>query len=130
MARICKTCGTSYNFCSHCQVSKPNYDAETFCSKEHGEIFAILSKHGCKLSSADETLKELSAYNFDETTFTESIQAHIDTIKAEAIAKTEEPTVTVEPEIVAEVIEEVAPIVEEKPIVKQYNNKNNKKKKW
>ena len=129
MARICKTCGTSYSFCSHCQVVKPDYDAENFCSKEHTEIFAILSKHGCNLITADETLKKLSAYNFDETTFTESIQAHIDTIKAEATAKTEEPTVTVEPKIITEVIEEVTPIVEEKPIIKQYNNKN-KKKKW
>ena len=121
----CKICGTTYEFCARCQVIKPNYDAEGFCSKNHADIFAILSKHGCNLITADETLKELSAYNFDETTFTESIQAHINKIKSEATVKTEEPTVTVEPEV----IEEVAPIVEEKPIIKQYNNKN-KKKKW
>lgn len=123
MARICKTCGTSYDFCSHCQVVKPDYDAETFCSKEHQNIFATLSKHGCNLISADEVLKELSAYNLDEITLTEGIQAHLEKIKSEAGVKV---SVSEEPETV---VEKTAP-VEEKPIVKQYNNNKKNKKKW
>ena len=43
----CKTCGTKFEFCVKCQVSRPDYDAENFCSKEHEAIYAILSKHGC-----------------------------------------------------------------------------------
>ena len=55
----CKTCGTKYEFCLKCQVARPSYDAENFCSKEHDAIYGILSKHGCNLISADEALKEL-----------------------------------------------------------------------
>lgn len=87
---VCKTCGKVYEFCLKCQVSKPNFDAENFCSHEHADIFAILSKHGCKLITADETLKELSTYNLEETTLTESILAHVEEIKAEATVKTKE----------------------------------------
>lgn len=110
----CKTCGTTYEFCLKCQVARPDYDAENFCSHKHADIYATLSKHGCNLISADEALKELSAYNLDEITLTEDVLAHVERIKSE---------VTITP-----VIEEIAPIIEEKPIVK--SNKNNKKKKW
>ena len=123
----CATCGTKYEFCLKCQVTRPDYDAEKFCCDKHGKIYGILSKHGCNLITADEALKELSAYNLDEITLTESIQAHINKIKAEATVKTEEAVkeeapIIVEPEVA---IEEAAPVGEQ-PIVK--SNKKNKKK--
>ena len=80
----CKTCGTKFEFCVKCQVSRPNYDAENFCSKDHDDIYAILSKHGCNLITADEALKELSAYNIDKITLTDDILTHIKRIKSEA----------------------------------------------
>ena len=116
----CAVCGTTYEFCLKCQVARPDYDAEKFCNKTHADIYAILSKHGCNLISADEALKELSAYNLDEITLTEDILTHIEKIKSEAGVKIKAAPV---------VKEEVAPIeVTETPIVK--SNKNNKKKKW
>lgn len=128
----CATCGTIYEFCLKCQVARPDYDAEKFCSHKHADIYATLSKHGCNLITADEALKELSAYNLDEITLTESIQAHINKIKAEATVNTEEvvkeePTVIVESETITPVTEEV---IEEAPIVKSYNKNKNNKKKW
>lgn len=118
----CKTCGKTFEFCLRCQVARPDYDAENFCNKEHSNIYKILSKHGCNLITADEALKELSAYNLDEITLTEGILAHIEKIKSEATVKVESETIT-------PVIEEApTPIVEEKPIVK--SNKKNKNKKW
>ena len=116
----CKTCGTTYDFCLKCQIARPDYDAENFCCAEHDTIYAILSKHGCNLISADEALRELSVYNLDEITLTEDILSHIERIKSEVSIKAEE-TVTV-------VAEDTAPIIEEIPTVKP--NKNNKKKKW
>lgn len=82
----CKTCGTSYEYCPKCAVTRPNYDAEKFCSKAHDDVFAILSKHGCNLITAEETLAELKAYNIDEIKFTKEIAAHIKRIKSEAKA--------------------------------------------
>ena len=114
MARICKTCGTNFDFCSHCQVVKPDYDAETFCSKEHNEIFAVLSKHGCNLATAEETLEALKDY--DTTIVTESIQAHIDMLNPKA-----------EPEPIS-VVEEKVDV--QKPVQQQYNKNKNNKKKW
>ena len=118
---ICATCGTTYEFCLKCQVSRPDYDAEKFCSKNHGEIYGILSKHGCNLITADEALKELAAYNLDEITLTEDILAHVEKLKSETTVKVEEKVI-VEPKVTAEVTEE--------PVVKtaQQSNKKNKKK--
>ena len=80
----CATCGKEYEFCPKCAVTVPSYDAERYCSKKHADIFEILSKHGCGLATADETLKALAPYNTDAEKLTSSIRKHISTIKAEA----------------------------------------------
>lgn len=121
MARICKTCGDAYTFCSHCQVTKPNYDAENFCSHEHQNIYAILSKHGCNLATAEETLEALKDY--DVTNVTEGIQAHIDSIKSEVEVKAEES----EPAPVEEKVAVQEPNATS-TVQQSYNKKN--KKKW
>lgn len=77
----CKVCGKEYQYCPKCKIVKPDYDAEMFCSHEHADIFEILSKHGCHLATEEETLEALKGY--DTTSVTESIQAHIDSLKAE-----------------------------------------------
>ena len=79
----CRICGATYDFCPACSVGKPNYDAENFCSKEHAEIFAILSKHGCKLATAEETMNALKSYDIENVKLADSIKAHIAAIKAE-----------------------------------------------
>ena len=119
----CATCGTTYEFCLKCQVSRPDYDAEKFHSRKCANIYGILSKHGCNLITADEALKELSAYNLDEITLTEDVLAHVEKLKSEVGVKVEETVPVEEPAIVVE----ETPIVEEKSTVK-YNKKN--KKKW
>lgn len=116
----CATCGTTFEFCLKCQVTKPNYDAENFCCSEHEEIYRILSKHGCNLITATEALEALAVYDIDNIILTEDILAHIAKIKSEAGIKVE--TAPVEEVIV----EESFSIVEEQPIVK--SNKKNKKK--
>ena len=118
--KVCYVCGAKYEYCEHCVVVKPAYNADRFCSQIHQNIYAILSKHGCNLITADEALTALSAYNLDEITLTEDVLAHIEKIKSEAGVKVEK---AVEPEVVAE---EPAPIVKE--TTAQYNK--NKKKKW
>lgn len=74
----CVTCGKSYDYCSKCALVKPAYDAERYCSKAHADIFAILSKNGCNLATAEETLEALRDY--DITNLNEDIQAHIDSL--------------------------------------------------
>ena len=77
----CKTCGKEYIYCPNCDFVHPNYDAEAFCCGKHADIFAILSKNGCHLATAEETLKSLAKY--DLTGLAPSIQAHIDSLKPE-----------------------------------------------
>ena len=99
----CKTCGTTYDFCVKCQLTRPNYDAENFCSKDHDAIHAILSKHGCNLITADEAIAELVAYNIDNMQLTDSVLAHVERIKAEATpVKTTAKTAEVKEEAPAE----------------------------
>lgn len=75
---ICATCGVEYDYCPKCAVTKPTYDAEKFCSKQHAEVFNILSKHGCKLATNIETLEALEAYDVDN--LSDKIMAHIDSL--------------------------------------------------
>jgi hypothetical protein len=73
-------------------VVKPNFAAEEFCSKAHQDIFEILSKHGCHLATAEETLAALKDY--DTTHVTERIAKHIETLIEETKREVEhdEPT--------------------------------------
>ena len=90
----CLTCGKSYEYCPSCAVVKPKFSIESFCCKKHQEIYEILSKHGCHLATAEETLESLKSY--DLTGLTESIQAHIDSLqpkKAEVEVKADETKV-------------------------------------
>ena len=75
----CVVCGKEHKFCPKCQIVLPNYDYERYCSKEHADIFAILSKHGCGLATAEETLEALASY--DTTNLTEYIAKHIESLK-------------------------------------------------
>lgn len=124
----CAVCGTTYEFCMKCKVSRPDYDAEKFCSKTHANLYATLSKHGCNLITADEALKELSVYNLDEITLAEDIATHIERIKSEAGVRTENGTKTETIVVPTEIVEAIVEEVTEKPIVKNNNKKN--KKKW
>lgn len=80
---VCATCGTEYEFCPKCAVTKPTYDAERYCSQAHEDIFSILSKNGCNLATAEETLKSLEGY--DVSNLTESIQKHINSLQPKKV---------------------------------------------
>ena len=80
---VCSVCGKAYDYCPQCVIVQPDYNAERFCSKEHRDIFAILSKHGCHLATAEETLGALKGFNTEG--FVESIQNHIDSLKPKKV---------------------------------------------
>lgn len=88
----CVVCGTEHQFCPKCQIVLPNYDYERYCSNEHANIFAILSKHGCGLATAEETLEALESY--DTTDLAECIAQHIKSLKGDNKREVEheEPT--------------------------------------
>lgn len=75
----CVVCGKKHQFCPKCQITKPSYDYERYCSQEHSNIFAILSKHGCGIATAEETLEALESYN--TTGLTEDVAKHIESLK-------------------------------------------------
>ena len=106
----CFTCGKTFDYCGRCVITPVIYKAEGFCSEECSYIFNTLSKHGCNLATAEETLDALK--NCDVTNVTKDIQAHIDAMEAEVQE-------TVEPKL-ASIIEEVSQ--------ETVNNKKNKKK--
>ena len=75
----CVVCGKEYQFCPKCQVTKPNYDYERYCGKDHADIFAILSKHGCGLATAEETL--IAIQDYDLTGLSDGIKEHIKSLR-------------------------------------------------
>ena len=111
----CLVCGDTFYYCRSCRIKPIKHLAEGFCSETCADIFAILSRHGCNLITADEALTELSAYNINEITLTKDILAHVEKIKSEVSVKVKEPMV----------VEESTPI-EESTV--QYNNQKNQKK--
>lgn len=91
----CLCCGNTFTFCPKCSFTEPTYDAENFCSEEHNKIFAVLSKHGCGLASAEETLEALKGY--DTTNVTESIRAHINSLQPKKVEVEKEAVETRKP---------------------------------
>lgn len=79
----CFTCGQIFDYCRHCVVTPVVYKAEGFCSEKCSHIFNILSKHGCNLATAEETLESLKGY--DLTGLAEGIQAHIDSLQPKKV---------------------------------------------
>ena len=88
----CVVCGKEHQFCPKCAIVKPNYDYERYCSQAHADIFAILSKHGCGLATAEETLEALLPY--DTANLVEDIAQHIESLNEENKREVEhdEPT--------------------------------------
>ena len=89
----CLVCDNTFEYCRSCRIEPVKHLAEGFCSETCADIFNILSKHGCNLATAEETLEALKGY--DTTNVTESIKAHIDSLqpkKAEAENKAEVKT--------------------------------------
>lgn len=80
-AYTCRTCGKVYDYCEKCAIRPIPYLGNGFCSESCSDIFSTLSKHGCHLATAKETLDTLDA--IEGKIFTPAIQAHIDAIKAE-----------------------------------------------
>ena len=105
----CFTCGKIFEYCRRCAITPVVYKAEGFCSEECSHIFNILSKHGCKLITAEEALAELSSYNIDEIDLATNIITHIENIKSEIVVKDE---------------------VEAEPIQTDIQSNKNNKKKW
>lgn len=114
----CVVCGQKHEYCPRCNITHPNYDATRFCSKAHADIFNILSKHGCNLATAEETLEALKPY--DLTSLNEDIQAHIDSLKPAKV----EVKVETKPEVKTEVKAETK--VEAKAEVKKEPENHNK----
>ena len=85
----CFTCGQIFEYCRRCAITPVIYKEEGFCSENCSDIFNILSKHGCNLITAEETLAELESYNVDEIKLTEDIKAHIESLKSESTIKAE-----------------------------------------
>lgn len=79
----CYVCDKQYEYCEHCTIVEPTYNADRFCSQAHQDIFSILSKHGCKLATEEETLEALKGY--DLTGLTESIKAHIESLQPKKV---------------------------------------------
>ena len=89
----CLVCGKTFEYCRSCRIEPVKHLAEGFCSETCADIFNILSKHGCNLATAEETLAALA--NYDVANVTEGIKSHIDSLqpkKAEAEDKAEVKT--------------------------------------
>ena len=79
----CLVCGKDFYYCRSCRIEPIKHLAEGFCSETCADIFNTLSKHGCKLATAEETLEALKGY--DTTNVTESIKAHIDSLQPKKV---------------------------------------------
>lgn len=81
----CFTCGRIFDYCRRCVITPVVYKAEGFCSETCSHVFNTLSKHDCKLITADEAFVELAKYNLDKMILKDNIIKHIELIESELI---------------------------------------------
>lgn len=82
----CRVCGKVYDYCPSCALTPNPIMENGFCCEEHYKIFTILSKHGCHLATAEETVKKLDKFDIP-TELRPEIKAHIAAIRAEVKPK-------------------------------------------
>ena len=75
----CLVCGKVFEYCRKCALVPVKHFAEGFCSEVCADIHHILSKHGCNLATAEETLEALKDY--DVSNVSDSIQTHINSLR-------------------------------------------------
>lgn len=110
--RVCKVCGSEYNFCPSCARVPANEKYKTmFCSKNCRDIFHTISRYFVKDVAKDEAKEILYSLDLSKRNkFSDAIKADIDEIMGtnkKPFKKKEEPVV-VEP-IVETVAEPVFP---------------------
>lgn len=98
--RICKVCGSEYNFCPTCAgVTATEKYRTMFCSKNCRDVFHTLSRYIVKDVTKDEAKEILSSLDLSKRNkFSDAIKADIDEIMGtykKSFKKKEEP-VTVE----------------------------------
>lgn len=86
----CRVCGSKHSYCPACSFKPNDYLDNGFCGEECYKIWVTLSRNGCKLATAKETLDELSKLKVPAK-LVPSIQAHIDALKAEVKSAKELP---------------------------------------
>lgn len=96
----CLVCGKTFEYCRSCTLEPVKHLAEGHCSETCADIFNILSKHGCHLATAEETLAALKDY--DTTNVVESIKAHIDSLQPKKVEVKAETKVEAKAEAKAE----------------------------
>lgn len=96
----CLVCGKEFEYCRACMIKPIKHFAEGFCSETCGDIFNILSLHGCHLATDEETLVALADY--DTTNVTDSIKAHIDSLQPKKVEVKAETKVEAKAEAKAE----------------------------
>lgn len=78
----CRVCGEKRTYCAACAV-KPNiYLENDFCDENCFKVWETLSRNGCKLATAKETLDTLSKIKVPAK-LVPSVKKHIDSLNAE-----------------------------------------------
>ena len=80
--RVCKVCGTNYQFCNNCGTVAPTEKYKTlFCSKNCRDIFHTLSRYTVKSINKYETKEILSSLDMSNLdNFSDKIKLEINEI--------------------------------------------------
>lgn len=80
--RVCKVCGSEYNFCPTCQrlTSSEKYKL-MFCSQNCRDVFQVCANHTVGMIDKATAKEELSALDLSkQNQYSEKLKADIDTI--------------------------------------------------
>ena len=87
MKHTCKICNNEYTYCHSCAITKDVFKNAGYCGENCYHISMILQKHGSKVMTAAETMKELKPYDIDMVSLRPNIETYYQNIVNEAKPK-------------------------------------------
>ena len=87
MLRECRICKTKFDYCPSCAINQNPFKNAGYCDEDCYHISMILQRHGSKLLTATETIKELEPYNIGQKSLQSSIDEYYKKIIKEVEAQ-------------------------------------------
>ena len=106
MLKECRICKTKFDYCHSCAIVKNPFKNAGYCCEDCYHISMILQKHGSKVITATEAIKELKLYDINN----KFLQPKIDDYYQNIISKNKSKRK-------AKIIEEVIPKVDVEVVI-------------
>lgn len=72
----CKVCGSSYNYCHHCAITKNLFKNKGYCDEDCYRILQILQQYGTNCISTERAIELLKSHHIESKQLQHVIVEH------------------------------------------------------